>query len=127
MKSKFITLAAFITFACFTANAQSGRKSNLPDAPRSQTVEKRGDQDQKEEMRGDIQPVKIIRRPAPDAAAVARCFRNEGFSRVKTVLRVTFDASAKITDVEIKTPSGCSEFDEESVDAARNIKFMPAV
>ena len=71
--------------------------------------------------------MKIFRKPAPDPAVAAYCFRKEGFNYVKTVLRVTFDAAAKITEVEVKTASGCNAFDEESVDAARRIKFEPAV
>ena len=125
MKSKYIVLAAFIMFACFTANAQSGRKSVQPNEPQTQTEEKQTDK--KDEKRGEIQPVKIFRRPAPDASVAAYCFRKEGFDFVKTVLRLTFDATAKITEVEVKTASGCNAFDAESVDAARRIKFEPAV
>lgn len=125
MKLKFITLSAFIMCFCFTANAQSGSKSNQPNATQPSTEEKQNDK--KDVNRSEIQPVKIYRRPAPDASVAARCFRNEGFDYVKTVLRVTFDATAKISDVEVKTASGCQEFDEESIDAAHRIKFEPAV
>jgi TonB family protein len=125
MKLKFITLLTFIMFFCFMANAQSGRKSNQPNVPQTQIEEKEADKG--DEKRDEIQPVKIFRRPAPDASVAARCFRNEGFDYVKIVLRVTFDATAKITDVEVKAASGCKEFDEESIDAARRIKFEPAV
>ena len=125
MKLKFIVLLSFIALCCFTAHAQSGRKSVQPNEPQTRTEEKQADKS--EEKRGEIQPVKIFGKSAPDASVAARCFRNEGFNYVKTVLRVTFDAAAKITNIEVKTASGCKEFDEESIDAARRIKFEPAV
>ncbi len=123
---KFILSLLILMASCFAVNAQSGRKSVQKEEPPKQPSEEKKE-GKKDAASGDIQPAKIYRRPKPDAAVAARCFRNEGFSYVKTVLRVTFDASAEITAVEIKTPSGCNEFDEESVDAARRIKFEPAV
>ena len=125
MKFKLILLSLLLTIFCCTANAQSGRKSNQPKESQTQTTSKQ--EQQKEEKRGEIQPVKIIRRPAPDAKVAADCHRNEGFAYVKTVLRVTFDALAVISNVEVKTASGCLDFDEESIEAARGIKFEPAV
>ncbi len=125
MKFKFIAPASFILLCCFAANAQSGRKPIQPVEPPNQVVEK--PEEKKVEQRGEIQPVKIFRKPAPDASVAAYCFRKEGFDFVKTVLRVTFGVAGKITDVEVKTASGCNAFDEESVDAARRIKFEPAV
>lgn len=125
MKLKFIALSSFIMVFCFTANAQSGRKSNQPNEPKTRTEEKQADK--KDEKRGEIQPVKIFKKPAPNASVAAYCFRKEGFDYVKTVLRVTFDATAEITKVEVKMASGCKEFDEESIDAARRIKFESAV
>ena len=125
MRYKFIASVCLFLLFCLTANAQSGRKSVQPNEPQTQTEEKQADK--KDEKRGEIQPVKIFRRPAPDASVAAYCFRKEGFDFVKTVLRVTFDATAKITEVEVKTASGCNAFDAESVDAARRIKFEPAV
>lgn len=121
MKYKFIALLCLLMLFCLAANAQSGRKSNQPNEPQNQTEEKR--ENKNEENR----PVNIFRRPKPDVDIFGRCFRNEGFSYVKTVLRVTLDASAKITDVKVVTLSGCQEFDEESVDAVRRIKFEPAI
>ena len=125
MNIKFIATALFTLLFCFTANAQSGRKSAPSNTPPTQTEEKQADK--KDEPRGEIQPVKIFKRPVPDASVAAYCFRKEGFDFVKTVLRLTFDATAKITDVEVKSASGCNAFDKESVNAARRIKFEPAV
>ena len=125
MKLKFIALSAFIGLFCFTVNAQSGRKSVQPNEPQNQTQGKQ--ENKKEGKQGEIRPVKIIRKPAPDVNVFGSCFRNEGFSYVQTVLRLTFDASAEITNVKIIKPSGCDEFDEESVSIARKIKFEPAV
>ncbi len=43
-----------------------------------------------------------------------------------TEVNVTFDKSAKITEVEIRKPSGCNEFDQNAVEAAKGLKFEPA-
>ena len=124
-KIKLIGLSLIILSFSGAANAQSGRKSTQPDAPPVQIEEKKNEK--KDEPNGENRPVNIFRRPAPDASVAAYCFRKEGFDYVKTVLRVTFDATAKITAVEVKSASGCNAFDEESVDAARRIKFEPAI
>jgi len=42
-------------------------------------------------------------------------------------LRITFDKSEKVTDVEIVASSGCKNFDEMAVKAAKKIKFKPAM
>ena len=45
----------------------------------------------------------------------------------RTIAKVTFDRSAKVTDVVLIIRSGCRQFDESAVDAAKRIKFEPAV
>ena len=124
MKFKAIALSSLFLAFCLTANAQSGRKNNQPNEPQNQTEAKR--ETKGEENTGEIKPLKLLNKPSPDTISVAECFRNEGFTSTRTALRVTFDASAKITNVEIVKSSGCQPFDEESVDAARRIKFEPA-
>jgi len=42
-------------------------------------------------------------------------------------LRVTFDKSAKVTNVETISSSGCDEFDRNALSAAKKIKFEPAM
>jgi len=43
------------------------------------------------------------------------------------VLRVTFDRSGEITDVEVISRSGCSLFDKSAINAAKGIKFEPEI
>jgi TonB family protein len=42
-------------------------------------------------------------------------------------LKVTFDKSGKVTNVDVARPSGCSAFDRNAVKAAKKIKFEPAI
>jgi TonB family protein len=41
-------------------------------------------------------------------------------------LRVAFDKSGKVTDVELVLSTGCESLDEQAIAAARKIKFKPA-
>jgi TonB family protein len=65
-------------------------------------------------------PLKILNKPR---ARPAGCNQSSG----QTKLRVTFDKSAKITKTEITQSSGCADFDNNSIKAARNIKFEPQI
>jgi TonB family protein len=65
-------------------------------------------------------PVKILNKPV---VRFGRCDQTSG----RTVLRVTFDQTAKITDTKIVTSSGCEDFDQNAIKAALGIKFKPAV
>lgn len=65
-------------------------------------------------------PVKILNKPV---VQFGRCEQSSG----RTVLRVTFDKSAQITEASIVQSSGCEDFDKNSLRAARGIKFKPAV
>lgn len=66
------------------------------------------------------QPLKIKKKPH---AAPGYCSQSEAVARV----RATFDKSGKVTAAEITLPSGCREFDERALQAARKIKFEPAI
>ncbi len=65
-------------------------------------------------------PLKVINKPP---AAPGYCRQSEALARV----RVTFDKSAKVTAAEIVIPSGCDEFDDRAIAAARKIRFEPAI
>ena len=65
-------------------------------------------------------PVKIINKPRVQSGF---CGQPSG----TTKLRVTFDKSAKITDAILVVSSGCEEFDNNALKAARGIKFKPAI
>lgn len=65
-------------------------------------------------------PVTIIKKPV---VRLGKCPQASGV----TVLRVTFDKSAKITVAAITKSSGCEEFDKNSIKAALGIKFKPAI
>jgi TonB family protein len=64
--------------------------------------------------------LKIIKKPT---AEVVTCGQRSGL----TMLRVTFDKSAKVTKAEIVRSSGCAAFDNNSITAARGIKFEPEI
>ena len=67
------------------------------------------------------QNIKITKKPRVSTARF--CTQASGIVR----LRVTFDKSEKVTDVEIISPSGCKNFDNNAVRAAKKIKFTPAI
>ena len=69
---------------------------------------------------GTDRPVKIIKKPN---VRLATCGQIYG----QTTLRVTFDKSGKITETTVAESSGCSDFDDNSIDAARRIEFEPAI
>ncbi len=88
------------------ANAQNDNNSNKD--------EKKTEKQEKD------RPLKIKRKPT---VAIGNCEQSSG----RITLKVTFDKSAKVTDVKIVTPSGCASFDNNSVNAAKGIKFNPAI
>ncbi len=63
-------------------------------------------------------PLKIKSKPSPSTRG---CQPGSGLMR----LRVTFDKSAKITNVEQISASGCDDFDDSAIRAAKSIKFVP--
>ena len=59
----------------------------------------------------------------PRVGTARFCSQSSGI----VTLRVTFDKSEKITDVETISSSGCGDFEKNAVKAARRIKFKAAV
>jgi TonB family protein len=109
MKKNFTTIFAtafFMLAFAAVSSAQSGNSSNTSDNQKNNSQTKVS------------KALKIKSKPASSSQG---CSQESG--RVR--LRVTFDKSAKVTDVEIVKPSGCDIFDESSVKAAKKIKFEP--
>ncbi len=109
MKKNLLTIFSvlFISlFFVFTANAQTDNNSNKD--------EKKTEKQEKD------RPLKIIKRQYPRSR---NCEQSSG----RITLRVTFDKSAKVTNVEIIKPSDCTGFDDNAIEAARGIKFNPAI
>ena len=94
---KLLPLFALLAFA-FGVHAQNANVSPVDDNNR---------------------PVKIKKKPH---AAPGYCSQSEG----RALVRATFDKSGKITSVALIKPSGCNEFDERALAAARRISFEPA-
>ncbi len=106
---KIFTVLAFSFLYVLTANAQSNNSK------------------QTENKLLNDRPLEITEKEPPRTAIFGQCFRQYGFDYLKIAVRVTFDISEKVTDVEIIKESGCKDFDEESIRVARKIKFKPAV
>ncbi len=88
-----------------TSNGQTSELSNSSDDKRQK----------------NDQPLKIKNKP--QATFERNCSQSSGVVSV----RVTFDKSAKITDAEIISSSGCDSFDRNAIKAAKRIKFNPAI
>ena len=95
---KLLPLVALLLFA-FAAHGQNANVSPVDDNNR---------------------PLKVKKKPH---AAPGYCSPNEGVALVRT----TFDKSGKVTGVALIKPSGCNEFDERALAAARRISFEPAL
>ena len=67
--------------------------------------------------------LEIIKKPSVDMNAVTSCRKSSGTAKLK----VTFDRSAKVTNVELISSSGCNKFDKGAIKAAAKIKFKPAL
>lgn len=67
------------------------------------------------------QNITIKKKPRVETARF--CSQISGVVRLK----VTFDKSEKVTNVEVVSPSGCKDFDKGAVRAAKKIKFKPAL
>jgi len=89
-------------------------------AANAQTDGNSNKDEKKTEKQEKDRPLKIIRKPF---AAIGKCEQSSG----RITVRVTFDKSAKVTDVETVKSSSCSSFDKNAVNAAKGIKFNPAV
>ena len=101
----FILISAILLFAFVFATDSSAQTNETPDSPSKQEKDR---------------PVRIKKKPR---ASAANCSSSQGLTRLK----VTFDKSAKITDVLVVISSGCSGFDKNAIRAARRIKFEPAI
>jgi TonB family protein len=71
------------------------------------------------DAKGEYKNIKIKSKPQ---VRIGECKQDSG----QVILMVTFDKSAKITEVEVESSSGCRDFDENAVQAARKIKFVSA-
>lgn len=103
MKLITITIAILLFCAAFAsgANAQSNNSSNSSNKQQDR-------------------PLEIKHKPRVE---LGNCQQRSGVTR----LRVTFDKSAKVTNVEIASSSGCESFDRKAIEAAKKIKFKPAI
>lgn len=79
----------------------------------------RAQSDNPNQKSGD-RKLKILKKPMPESG---QCTQPTGL----TMIRVTFDKSAKVTDAVITKSWGCDFFDNNSLDAARRIKFEPQI
>lgn len=109
MKKTLIILAILFLSAIFSGslNAQDVNETN-----KSETKVEKQEYDKN-----------VIIKKKPKAGTARSCSQTSAVAR----LRVTFDKSEKITDVEIVSSSGCRDFDESAVKAAKKIKFKPAI
>lgn len=110
---KIISLLFFIFLFAFVANAQNGDDSN-----KTGTTAENQEKDR---------PLKIIKKAQPSIDNFRECFISLRVTHLSGRVKVTFHSSGKITGVEIVAPSGCEEFDKESLRVARKIKFEPAI
>ena len=112
MKINFLAVTVFLLCALFVqpTKAQTGQNNNS--APTDEKVYRMNEVDQK---------VEITRKPEPSTDG--SCQQSAGLTSVWTV----FHKSGKVTKAQIKSSSGCRQFDENALKAARGIKFKPAV
>jgi TonB family protein len=104
MKTNFTSVLAIVIFVLLfggTALSQSDSNKNVKAVKDS--------------------PLKIKKKPF--ASRMEEC----GDGRGTTTLKVTFDKSAKVTNVEMISSSGCAAFDRSAIKAAGKIKFKPAI
>lgn len=109
--SKIIAVAAFSFLFVLAVNAQSGNNKN-----------KIGNDEQLKDR-----PLEITEKQPPRTEIFGQCFRDYGTAYLKVAVRITFDKSGKVTNVETVKESGCKDFDIESIRVAEKIKFKPAV
>lgn len=107
MKTKITKIFTILIFAFLSAGVSNG-----------QTNESSEKQKEKNQQTEKEQPLKIKNRPKPKPGD---CGQGEATVRQ----RVTFDKSAKVTNVEVVASSNCDFFDKEAVRAAKKIKFNP--
>ena len=69
-------------------------------------------------LRNEDTKLKIIKKPIPKSGG---CGQDSAIVSV----RVTFDKGGTISNAEIARTSGCDNFDDNSLEAARAIRFEP--
>jgi TonB family protein len=110
MKMISASLTLLIFCLIFVVNS-NGQKSDPLNSSENQTNKQKGDK-----------PIKIKRKPQA-AFGPGTCSQSSG----RISVRATFDKSAKVTNVEIVSSSGCDRFDRNATSAAKRIKFEPAI
>ena len=111
MNKKLITIFAFFIFGLTLTVKIHGQNPSVPKA--SETPVKQS---------ANEKPLKIKRNPTPRVEP-GMCRDRVGYAAVN----VTFDKSAKVTNAEIASSTGCQRFDKFAVSAAKSIKFEPAM
>lgn len=106
---KVLMILAILFFAAVLDKPVNAQETNNADKPEAKTQQKNYDQN-------------IVVKNKPQPVFARSCPQNSGATRV----RVTFDKSEKVTDVEIVSSSGCQDFDENAVAAAKKIEFKAA-
>jgi TonB family protein len=78
-------------------------------------------QDNNQTEKPKDRPLKILKRDFP--RDMSDCPKSTGTVRVK----VTFDKSETISNVELVSSSGCNSFDNKAIASSKKIKFKPAI
>ena len=87
-----------------------------------QTADSSNSSNKSREKRETDKPLKIKNKPTVTYSP-QDCSQSSG----RISLRVTFDKSAKVTNIEIIESSNCERFDSNALKAAKKIKFSPAI
>jgi TonB family protein len=78
-------------------------------------------QDNSQTEKPKDRPLKILKRDFP--RDMSDCPKSTGTVLVK----VTFDKSEIISNVELVSSSGCNSFDNKAIASSKKIKFKPAI
>lgn len=109
------TLTSVLAAACFLLTcAGSGAESQ------DKTADASGDDPVYASSQVDVKAV--IKLSEYDIPSGDGCKERQGLVLLRAVLRKT----GKVTDVEIRQPSGCEVFDQRAIKAVKKIKFTPA-
>ena len=106
-KTLIIVASLFLTLIL----SDSIKAQNINDSNKTVATIQKADYDQN---------IEIKKKPRPSFPRT--CSLSSGITRV----RATFDKSAKVTNAELVSSSGCKSFDGNSIKAAYKIKFSPA-
>jgi protein TonB len=109
---KFLIIAAVLFFTTLFSSSTFAQDATGGSSKAADAKAQKVDYDQN---------IKIKKKPHPSVSR--SCLQTSGVTRV----RVTFDKSAKVTDVELIISSGCNGFDDNALRAAKKIKFTPAM